>query len=65
MVPEIWSTAGRMFCNFGPFFDLLAPNNPENQNFEKLKKTLGDITILHMCAINDNHMMMMQKFFQS
>ena len=33
------------------------PNNPENQNFEKMKKILGDIIILHMCTINENHMM--------
>ena len=32
-------------------------NNPKNQNFEKLKKAPGDIIILHMCTINDNHMM--------
>ena len=45
----IWST--------GPFFLLFYPtNNPENQNFRKIKKkTPGDI-ILHMCNINDNHM---------
>ena len=52
----------RTFSHFGPFFDLLAPsppppNNPENQNFEKMKKTLGDIIVLHMCTINENHMM--------
>ena len=29
----------------------------ENQNFEKMKKTLTDIIILHMCTINDNNMM--------
>ena len=33
------------------------PNNPENQNFEKMKKILGDIIILHMCTINENHVM--------
>ena len=35
------------------------PNNLENQknqNFEKLKKPPGDIIILRMCTINDNHM---------
>ena len=32
-------------------------NNPENQNFEKMKKIPGDIIILHMCTINQNHMM--------
>ena len=33
------------------------PDDPENQNFEKLKKSPGDIIILHMSTINDNHMM--------
>ena len=32
-------------------------NNPEKQNFEKMKKIPGDIIILHMCTINQNHMM--------
>ena len=31
------------------------PRNPENQNFEGMKKTSGDI-ILHMCIINNDHM---------
>ena len=39
-----------IFCPF-------ALNNLENQNFEKIKKMPGDIIILHMCAINENHMM--------
>ena len=48
------------------FFALLPPNNPENQNFEKMKKIPGDITILHYCpftitigdsTMNQNHMM--------
>ena len=33
------------------------PNNPKNQNFEKMKKPPGDIITLHICTINDNHMM--------
>ena len=37
---------------FLPFY---ATKDPENQNFEKMKKTPGDIIILHMCTINDNH----------
>ena len=40
-----------IFCPFTP------PNNSKNQNFEKMKITPGDIIILHMCTINDNHMM--------
>ena len=54
MVPEIMEhVSDRMFCHIGPFF---APYNiPKNQNFEKMKKTPGDI-ILHKCTIYDNHM---------
>ena len=40
-----------IFCPFTPL------NNLENQNFEKIKKMPRDIIILHMCAINENHMM--------
>ena len=60
---EIWSATDRIFSHFGPFFALLTPpppppnNNPENQNFEKMKKSPEDIIILHKCTINDNHMM--------
>ena len=46
----------RMFCHFGPFFTILPPNNPENHNFEKMKKT-EDVIILHMSTINYYHMM--------
>ena len=30
--------------------------NLKNQNFEKMRKTSGDIIILQMSIINDNHM---------
>ena len=43
-----------ILSNFLPF---QPPDTPKNQNFEKLKKIPGDIIILHMCTINDNHMM--------
>ena len=36
-----------------PFY---SPKNPKNQNFAKIKKTVGDIIILHMSMINENHM---------
>ena len=39
---------------FLPFY---RPNNPENQNFEKNEKRLGDVIILHMSTMNQNHMM--------
>ena len=58
MVPEIWSVMDRIFCHFGPFFALLPPYQPKKSKFWKNeKKTPGDIIILHMCTLNDNHMM--------
>ena len=48
-----------LLCHFGPFFALLSPTlpvDPENQNFEKMKKTPGGV-ILHMCTKNRDHMM--------
>ena len=48
---------GQMFLSFLTVFCLLPPNNPKNQNFEKMKKSPGDIIILHKCTINDNHTM--------
>ena len=57
MVPEIRIATNRIFCHFVPFFPLLPPNKPKNQNFEKLKETPRYIIILHMYTVNDNHMM--------
>ena len=51
MVLEIY------FCHFGPFSALLPPNNPKNQNFEKLKYKPGDTIILQRCITNSNHIM--------
>ena len=44
-------------CHYGPFFALLLPMSPENQNFEKMKKVPEDIIILQISIINDSHMM--------
>ena len=33
MVPEVLSETDKVFCHFGPFFALLPPNDPQNQNF--------------------------------
>ena len=41
------------------------PNNPENQNFEKLKKTRRGIIILNMSAINENHMMIVPEIWST
>ena len=45
---------GLTFLLFWTIFTLF---NPENQNFEKMKKIPGYIIILHMHTINDKHMM--------
>ena len=55
MVSEILSATDRTFCHFGLFFALLPPRNPENQNFEKMKKAPGDIISLHMSTINKTY----------
>ena len=52
---EAWQT--EFFVILDHFLPFYPPNNPKNQNFEKMKKPPGDIITLHMCTINDNHMM--------
>ena len=47
----------KFFVILGRSLPFLPRNNPKNQYFEKMKKTPGDIIILHRCTINDNHMM--------
>ena len=47
--------------NFLSFWVIFLPFHPtndlKNQNFEKMKKLPADIIVLHMCTINDNHIM--------
>ena len=50
-----WDIKHNRQNHFGPIFPLPPPNNPQNQNFEKIKKTPEDI--LQMYTINDSHMM--------
>ena len=45
------------FCHFESFLPFDSPNNPKNENFEKIIKALGDIIILHLCTTNDDNMM--------
>ena len=44
-----------LYVIFWPF-NLLHSNNPENQNFEEIKKALGDV-ILNLRNKNQDHMM--------
>ena len=49
MVPQIWSMwRTEFFVIFDGFFPFYTPNNPKNQNIEKLKKKTGDIIILQV-----------------
>ena len=60
MVHGYWDKKAQQIVFFvilGHFLPFDPPNNPENQNFVKMKKLLGDIIILHLCTTNDNHMM--------
>ena len=45
------------FVILGHFLPFDPPNNLENQNFEKNKKTSGDVIILRLCIKNHNHTM--------
>ena len=57
-VPEIQSeTDWFFFVILGHILPFYPPNNLENQNFEKMKKVHGHSIILHVCTINDNHIM--------
>ena len=58
MLPEIWSVTDIVFCHFGHLLPFYSANNLKNQNFEKVRKTPGDIIILLLCTtnVNVNHM---------
>ena len=44
------------FVIWGHFFRFYSTDDPENQDFKKMKKTSGDVIILYPRIINDNHM---------
>ena len=44
------------FAILDHFLPFDPPNNPKNQNFEKIKISAGDIIILNLSTTNDNHM---------
>ena len=61
MVPEIWSATDTFFVILGHCLPFYPSHNPKKQNFEKLKKTPGVISILHKCTKNHNHMLYFPK----
>ena len=56
MIPEIWNAADIVFCHFGLFFAPLQPRKLKFWKNEK-KKSTGNIILLHICTINEDHMM--------
>ena len=52
-VPQICVTDVIVISHFGLFFALL----PKKLKFKKMKQTLKDIIILHMCTKNHDQMM--------
>ena len=59
-----WDTEwDKLFLSFWAIFCPLTPpssNNPENQNFEKMKKTSWDVIMLNLC--NKKHDQMMYSY---
>ena len=55
--PQISSTTDIILCHFGVFFALYPQTIQKIKILKKLKKTPGNIIILHMSTINQNHMM--------
>ena len=51
-----WDTEFEFFVILGPFYPQPS-NNPEKQNFEKMKKTSGNVIILKLCNKKQDHMM--------
>ena len=52
-----WARQTDFFVILDHFLHFFPPNNPKYQNFEKIRKTPGDVIILQMCTINDNQIM--------
>ena len=57
MVPELSAQQTEFFVILDYFLQFYPTTTQKNQNFENVKKTPGDITILHKCTIDDNYML--------
>ena len=60
MVPEIWSTTEIIFVildHFLPFTHVTTQKIKIFENIQKKKKKKNSLEILHISAINENHMM--------
>ena len=57
-VPEIWCMLDVIVIfHFGLFFALLLLQELKKWKFQKMKKTLGNVIILHKCTKNHDHML--------
>ena len=57
MLTQIWHACTNIiFCHFRPYFSLLPHYWPQTLDFGKNAKKHGDIILLHMCTINQDHM---------
>ena len=57
MFAEIWCAINNFFVILGHFLHFYNTSNPENKKNGKMYKMLGDIILLHMCTINEGHVM--------
>ena len=60
MLTQIWGTTDIIFYNFRSFVIFYTFNpllTTKSKIWKKCKKTAGDIIILHMCTINQDHIM--------
>ena len=58
MIPEISSMTDIIFCHLGYFLPFYpSKQKPGKTKFWKHEKTPGNIIILHMSTMNENHMM--------
>ena len=58
MIVTVWDIKckGQIFLSFWTnFCPFPLPNNPKNQNFEKMKQAPADIIIVHKCTKNHVH----------
>ena len=60
MLYDVWflrykASQRELLVILGQFFPSDSPNNLKNEKCEKMKKSHGDIIIIHLCNINYNH----------
>ena len=56
-VPEIWYSTNRIFLSSLAIFCPFTPLTPWKMKISKMKKTHGDIIILHKCTKNHDHLL--------